>query len=35
VDEALAFFAQHSEAVKNLMGFYLNMLDLVPAAPAV
>jgi transposase len=35
VDEALAFFAQHSEAVKNLMGFYLNMLDLVPAAPTV
>lgn len=35
VDEALAYFAQQAAAIKNLMGFYLQTLDLVLAAPAV
>ena len=35
VDEALAYFAQHGDCVKNLMGFYLEQLELVPAAATV
>ncbi len=35
VDEALAYFAQQAATIKNLMGGYLQSLELVPAAPDV
>jgi len=35
VDEALAYFAEQATLIKNLMGGYLQSLELVPAAPAV
>ena len=35
VDEALKHFAQQAESVKNLLGLYLQQLELVPAANTV
>jgi transposase len=35
VDEALAYFAKQATTIKNLMGGYLQSLDLIPAAPGV
>ena len=35
VDETLSHFAHHKDEVKNLMGRYLEQLDLVPATQAV
>jgi len=35
VDEALAYFARQATAIKNLMGGYLQSLDLIPAANPV
>lgn len=35
VDEALAYFAQRGNCAKNLMGFYLEQLDLIPATATV
>jgi transposase len=35
VDEALSHFSQHKDRVKQLLGFYFEQLDLVPASLAV